>query len=166
MTDTTNGRVYLPTSSGCFVCGDENPAGLKTRFYVEDGAVKATLTPTSHHCGYRNVVHGGIVAAIIDECMGWAAARAIARMCVTAELSIRYLRNVPGDRVTTVVTGVERAHRRMVETRAALMDDAGAEYARGEGKFTPLTIEQTLAVDGELRYRGDEERVFDALRFS
>ena len=103
MTASINGRVFLPTSSGCFVCGEENPAGLRTRFYVENGAVQASLMPAEHHCGYRNVVHGGVVAAILDECMGWAAARASARMCVTAELNVRYVRNVHGDRATTVL---------------------------------------------------------------
>ena len=36
--------------------------------------------------------------------MGWAAARAIERMCVTAELKVRYLKPVPGDREMTVKT--------------------------------------------------------------
>ena len=32
-------RRYLPNSTGCFVCGEDNPAGLRTRFFVEDGIV-------------------------------------------------------------------------------------------------------------------------------
>ena len=37
--------TYLPTSKPCFVCGEENKAGLKTRFYIDGGVVKAKLKP-------------------------------------------------------------------------------------------------------------------------
>lgn len=165
MSDATERIAYLPNSSWCFVCGEENQAGLKTRFYVEDEKVKARLSPREHHCGYRNVVHGGVVAAILDECMGWAASRAIRRMCVTAELTIRYIHNLPGDEEMTVVTEVEKSNKRLVLTQGYIVDSAGKEYARAAGKFTPLTADETLAVDDELLYRGGEERLFDELRY-
>ncbi len=160
----TDGRRYLPYSKACFVCGDDNHAGLKTRFYVEDGLVKTRLTPEAHHCGYAGVVHGGIVAAMLDECMGWAAARAIERMCVTGELTVRYLLNVPNDRELTVETSVSRAHKLMVATEGRILDDGGAVYATAKAKFLPLTKEETLRVDDNLVYEGGEERVFDRLR--
>lgn len=164
MTDSANGPNYLPNSSWCFVCGEENVAGLKTRFYLEDGKVKAKLNPQEHHCGYRNVVHGGVVAAILDECMGWAASTVIHRMCVTAELTLRYVATVPCDRELTVVTEVTKGHRLIVYTKGVLIDDDGKEYARAEGKFTPLSAEETLTVDDQLLYRGGEARLFDELR--
>src|SRR5690606_33126821 len=102
---------YLPNSKTCFVCGEDNAAGLQSRFYVEGGCVKMKLRPQPHHCGYANVVHGGVVAAALDECMGWAAARAIKRMCYTGELTIRYLKPVPADGDLTVCTEVKRANR-------------------------------------------------------
>lgn len=157
-------KTYLPNSDWCFVCGEQNHAGLQTRFYVEDGLVKAKLNPQTHHWGYKEVVHGGVVAAILDECMGWAAARAINRMCVTGEMTIRYLERVPSDRELTVVTEVTKANRRLVLAKGALVDDDGTEYARAEGKFTPMTAEETLGVDDQLLYRGGEERLFEALR--
>lgn len=156
--------VYLPNSSSCFICGEENHAGLQARFFVEGNQVKAKLNPQEHHCGYENVVHGGIAAALLDECMGWAAARAIHRMCVTAELTLRYIENLPPNVETIVVTEVEKSNRRLVSTKGVIVDGAGKEYVRAVGKFTPLTVEQTLAVDDQLLYRGDEERLFDALR--
>lgn len=157
-------KTYLPNSRGCFVCGEENAAGLQTRFYVEDGAVKTALKPQPHHCGYANVVHGGVLAAILDECMGWAAARAIGYMCLTGDLSIRYLKPVPGDKAMTVCGEVLRAGKRMVQVKGMIIDGAGQEYARAEGRFLPLSQEETLKVDDMLLYRGGEERVFDPLR--
>lgn len=157
-------KTYLPNSDWCFVCGEQNHAGLQTRFYVENGLVKAKLNPQSHHWGYKDVIHGGVVAAILDECMGWAAARAIKRMCVTAELTIRYLENVPSGRELTVVTEVGKANRRLVLAEGTLVDGDGTEYARAKGKFTPMTVDETLTVDDQLLYRGGEERLFDDLR--
>ena len=157
-------KTYLPTSNHCFVCGEDNQAGLQTRFYVEDGVVKAQLEPRPHHCGYPDIVHGGVVAAILDEAMGWAAARAIERMCLTAELKVRYLRPVPGDRASTIVTEVTNSARRMARVKSVIVSEDGTEFARAEGRFVPLSPERTLEVDDNLLYRGNEERVFDNLR--
>ena len=59
-------RQFLPTSDGCFICGEGNAAGLQTQFYIEDGRVKTRVQPRTHHCGYPGVIHGGIVAALLD----------------------------------------------------------------------------------------------------
>ena len=164
MTDRETNVRYLPYSAPCFVCGKENPAGLHTRFYVEDDVVKAKLHPRPEHCGYDNVVHGGVVAAILDETMGWAAARAIIRMCLTGDLNVRYLKPVPADRELTVTTEVIRSNRRLAHVKGAIFDGDGQEYARADGRFLPLTLEQTLLVDDHLIYEGGEERIFDSLR--
>ncbi len=154
---------YLPTSPTCFVCGEENPCGLHARFHVEDDLVVLPLRPTEHHCGYPGVVHGGIIAAALDESMGWAAARALHRMCVTGELTVRYLKPLPPIHGLVVRAGVLKAGRRMVHTHARLEDRDGICYARAEGKFLPLSVEETLRVDGGMIYRGGEEKVFESL---
>lgn len=164
MAETGNAQGYLPISSGCFVCGEDNPAGLKSRFFVENGAVKSTLSPQEHHCGYENVVHGGVIAAILDETMGWTAACAIKRMCVTGELTVRYTKRVPGDRELIVKTEIVKSNRRMVHVSGIIMDSDREIYARAKGKFTPISPEETLAVDDNLLYRGGEIRLFDELR--
>lgn len=164
MTCTEDPKRYLPNSTSCFVCGEDNTSGLRTRFYVEDDAVKMPLTAVEHHCGYENTVHGGIVAAALDECMGWAAARAIKRMCVTAELTVRYIERVPVSPDLTVSARVLQQHRRMVSTEAAISDSSGKVFARATGRFLPLSEAETLRVDDALIYRGGEERVFDELR--
>ncbi|MFA6240819.1 MAG: PaaI family thioesterase [Candidatus Hydrogenedentales bacterium] len=161
--DHSNDRVYLPNSKTCFVCGEENFAGLKLRFFVEGAAVKAVFSPMPHHCGYANVVHGGIVAALLDETMGWAANRAMARMTLTGELTVRYLKPVPGDRESVVSAEITRQSKRMVHVAAAVGDGNGTTYARAEGRFLPLSAEETRVIDSHLLYRGGEERVFASL---
>ncbi|HIJ65327.1 MAG TPA: PaaI family thioesterase [Candidatus Hydrogenedentes bacterium] len=162
--DGKDDRRCLPTSATCFVCGEDNDAGVQTRFYVEDGQVKTELDPKAEHCGYRNVVHGGVVAAVLDECMSWAATYAIGRLCYTADLKLRYLKPVPGDQPIRVAAEVVRANKRLVHATGAVTDASGAVCVRGEGRFVPLSAEETLEVDDYLIYRGGEVRLFDALR--
>ena len=161
---STNHKAYLPNSSTCFVCGEKNHAGLQVRFYIENDTVKVRFQGQAHHCGYKDVVHGGISASVMDECMGWAAAYAIKRMCVTAELSIRYRRRVPGESEMTIITEVTRIARRLVYVKATMVDDEGTVYVTGEGSFSPLSIEETLLVDDNMIYRDGDLHIFDELR--
>ena len=66
-------KEYLPHSSGCFLCGDENRCGVRTRFLVEGDTVRARLRLPRHMNGYLNTAHGGVLAGLLDETMGWAA---------------------------------------------------------------------------------------------
>jgi uncharacterized protein (TIGR00369 family) len=164
MQASADGKTFLPISKECFVCGEDNGAGLHTRFYVEDGLVKADLFAEPRHCGYRDIVHGGITAALLDECMGWAAARAIGRMCLTGELTVRYLKRVPCRQRLIACTEITKKTKWIVDVSATLTDEDGVCYAKAKGRFLPLSVEETLAVDDGLVYQGGEERVFSHLR--
>ena len=158
------GKQYLPNSEGCFVCGEDNHAGLKTRFYIEGDTVCTDIEPADHHCGYDGIVHGGIVGAVIDETMGWSAARALGLMCFTAELNVRYLKHVPSSKPSRVVTWVTKSNKRIAMTEGEVRSPEGEVYARATAKFMPLSVEDTVKVDDMLLYRGGEARLFDHLR--
>jgi uncharacterized protein (TIGR00369 family) len=54
----------------CFVCGSRNPIGLKLEFLLkEDRTLETKFTPQKVHQGFADVVHGGIVATVLDEVM-------------------------------------------------------------------------------------------------
>lgn len=91
-------RQKQANSKHCFVCGVENPNGLNLSFYdTAPGCVEARWIPRSHFQGFPGIVHGGIIAAALDE----AAARTVfgangsSRMVVTASLEVRYRKPVP-----------------------------------------------------------------------
>ena len=155
---TTNGRRYLPNSKSCFVCGEENHAGLQQRFFVEDDVVKTLLNPKAHHCGYANTVHGGIVATILDETMGWAANRALQRMCITADITVRYKLPVPGDAESIVCARVTKANKRLVYLEGWIEDPGGQHLAKAEARFMPLSEEETRLIDEHMIYREGDER--------
>jgi uncharacterized protein (TIGR00369 family) len=158
---TDNGRRYLPTSPTCFVCGEHNQAGLQQRFFVEDDVVKTVLRPKEHHCGYANTVHGGIVATILDETMGWAANRELRRMCITADITVRYKFPVPADVETLVCARVIKSNRRLVYLEGWIEDPDGQHLAKAEARFMPLSEEETKHIDDHMIYREHDERPFE-----
>ncbi|NPA07323.1 MAG: PaaI family thioesterase, partial [Chloroflexi bacterium] len=63
-----------PNSAHCFVCGLRNPYGLKMRFLqIAPDRVRAYAVVPEVYQGYPGVVHGGILAAMMDEVTGRAA---------------------------------------------------------------------------------------------
>jgi acyl-coenzyme A thioesterase PaaI-like protein len=84
-------------SRQCFVCGLENPHGLHLRFYDSaPGEVTVHYTVPQHFQGYPGMVHGGVVAAMLDEVCGRAHMGGDSpRLMFTARLEVRYRQNVP-----------------------------------------------------------------------
>jgi acyl-coenzyme A thioesterase PaaI-like protein len=57
-----------PNSRMCFVCGIDNPIGLKLRFYTDDeGRCIARFRPKPEHQGFPGQLHGGLICTLLDE---------------------------------------------------------------------------------------------------
>jgi uncharacterized protein (TIGR00369 family) len=138
---------------GCFGCGDLNPNGLKLAFRLEGGVAVAEFDPDPQHQGYPGLMHGGLVATILDEAMGWAIyGRGIWAM--TARMQVRFRRSVPLDRRLRVSAHVTNQRQRLLRARAELRDEGGTLLAEGEGAFLRVTPEQGRELE-EL-YHADE----------
>lgn len=96
-----------PNARNCFVCGVENQAGLHMSWYNDDEAqlVWCELVVPAQFNGYPGVVHGGIVAAILDETSG----RALLlngnddALMLTTHLELKYRLPTPTDQPITAV---------------------------------------------------------------
>ena len=54
----------------CFVCGKRNRDGLQLDFeLIGEDRVRTEFTPPKRFQGWKDVVHGGIIATILDEIM-------------------------------------------------------------------------------------------------
>lgn len=136
----------LPHFHRCFVCGDRNPSGLAVRFWTDGEKVWTRFTPREPQMGYRGITHGGVLAALLDETMGWAPALARRRFCLTVEISVQYLKPVPLDAEITVVGWVTSDRRRIWETGGEIHDAQGTIYARGRGRYMALSNAQTRSI--------------------
>jgi acyl-coenzyme A thioesterase PaaI-like protein len=56
----------------CFVCGPQNPVGLRMRFEQVASVVRSETVVGRWHQGWEGVTHGGIIAAVLDEAMAYA----------------------------------------------------------------------------------------------
>jgi acyl-coenzyme A thioesterase PaaI-like protein len=118
----------------CFVCGLENPAGLKLVFY-ETGPdeVMAAYTPPEHFQGYPGVLHGGIVASLLDEVGG----RVVMigdhnHFMMTAKMETRYRRPTPLGQVLTVYGRLVKRRGRLALAHAELRLPDGTVTAEAE----------------------------------
>lgn len=145
-----------PNSRMCFVCGLQNPIGLKLAFYQDAEAeqVRAEITVPDEYQGYPGVVHGGIVSAILDEVAGRAILlhRSAEDLMATLRLTIRFRHPTPTETPLTAVGWVER------------MGGMGARVA-GEIRVPDGTVtaecEAVLAdVPEQFRTSWEEEQVY------
>jgi acyl-coenzyme A thioesterase PaaI-like protein len=121
-----------PTSRYCFMCGRDNPLSLHVKWFndTDSGRVRATVVVPEEYNGYPGIVHGGVVAALLDETAG----RALmldgdfTRLWVTANLNVTYRAPTPTATALELVGWVERDSGR--RTLAA------AELRLGDGTVT------------------------------
>jgi hypothetical protein len=53
-----------------FVCGPENPIGIKKDFYIDqDEICRAEFTPGESQVGFQETTHGGIIFSLLDDVM-------------------------------------------------------------------------------------------------
>lgn len=151
-----------PSSRSCFVCGRDNPVGLKVRWRNdhEVGEIRGTVSLAEHFNGYPGVVHGGIVAALLDETAG----RALLLngdfedLMVTAKLEVLYRRPTPTNTPLTVVGRVVRRTEARVEAQAELRLGDGTVAARGTAVLVRTPEEIASRWEAERPYfRVDED---------
>jgi acyl-coenzyme A thioesterase PaaI-like protein len=141
--------LELPHTPGCLVCGRENPHGLHLSFFVDPqtGIVQTTFTSRATHIGFPEVIHGGIIATVLDEAMVWAATWAGKRFCLCGELTTRFRQPARVGQPTIVKAKVESHTPRLIKTSATLHTESGELLATATGKYVPVpTDHNTILV--------------------
>jgi acyl-coenzyme A thioesterase PaaI-like protein len=128
----------------CFLCGVENELGLHGRFFVLDGGeLVGVFTPRQEHQGYPGRLHGGIIAALLDETIGRAINPAHGDTWgVTVKFSMRLRQPVPLDREVKVVGRITRDAGRVFEGTGEIRLEDGTVAAEGEGTYVKLPVDE------------------------
>jgi uncharacterized protein (TIGR00369 family) len=153
----------LPNYEFCYVCGHANPLGLNVRFRVEGEHVTTRFRPDPMHAGYPGRLHGGVIAALLDETMGWAPCVKAGRFCVAVELNVRYLKAAPPGAELIVDGWTENDGGRIWEAAGEVRDAEGVVYARGKGRYFPLSERETDAVMAMLTVEGQHMTLAEAI---
>lgn len=123
----------MTVANRCFVCGPDNPVGLRLRFTRDGEAVTAEFVPREEHVGWEGIVHGGILTAVLDDAMG-NVFYLQGYQALTARMEVRFRRPVrPGERLQ-VRAWVASEDSRTITTRAELVRD-GEVVCSGQGVF-------------------------------
>ena len=139
-----------PGSKNCFVCGRENPAGLKLDFYTpSSGHARTEIELPIKYEGYPGIVHGGIIAAILDETGGRAYMDDQHPFMVTAQLNVRYRKPVPIE-TPLVVHGVATERQgRVSRAHSEIRNMEGEILAEAELVLVDIPEEETAGIDLE-----------------
>ncbi len=145
-----------PSSRTCFLCGRQNDIGLKVTWHndLEEHKVKAVVVVPEHFNGYPGIVHGGIVAALLDETAG----RALLldgdydQLMVTLKLQVRYRKASP--------TGQPLALTGWTVSRTATRAKVAAELRLPDGSLAAESEAILLKPGDDFRIRWEPEKPF------
>ena len=118
----------------CFVCSGSNPMGLALRCEPQaDGSVAATFLGNCALEGYSGLLHGGVIAAMLDGAMTNCL---FAHGCpaLTVELRVRYHASVMASEQVLVRAWLEEDAHGLYQLRAELTQGTAVK-ASATGKF-------------------------------
>lgn len=148
-TNTPPEKSQQPSARWCFVCGVENPFGLRIRFFsTGHHQVRAEVTFGDEYQSYPGMTHGGILATILDETMGRAVLASdedpaqAPRFMVTAKMDLRYKLPVPLGQPVIVRGWVESDRGRMANVRGEVLLPDGQVAVEGSAMLVDIPAQQ------------------------
>ena len=126
--------MQVEDDAHCFVCGALNKHGLHAKFEVdiEQQSTCCRIIIPADFQGWQNIVHGGILATLLDEACIYAC-RSVSVNCVTADLSVRYKKPVTvGDELIVSAQIVEQKKR--IFQVAARIEIDGVVHAEAQSR--------------------------------
>jgi len=119
----------------CYVCGAKNPEGLKLKFeHIPGGRSKVKVVFEPRHQGYDNIVHGGIIGAVLDDSMAHAV-MALNILPITTEMKIKFRKPVLVGEEILFEGMVEKVGRKIIDTSAKAIGPDGDLRVEAEGQF-------------------------------
>ncbi len=136
----------IPNYPYCFVCGDKNKIGLKVAFFYEDGKAKAQYTPTPEFEGYKDILHGGILSALLDEAMIYSIiAQGI--ITVTVQIEVKFKKPAKIGETLFLEGQVTEDKGKIIHTEGKIFTKDGTIIAQSKGKFFRPEGEKKLELE-------------------
>jgi uncharacterized protein (TIGR00369 family) len=144
--------------SNCFVCAPGNERGLRLAYAHDDstGAVTAAFQLGEEYSGAPRYVHGGVLLAVLDEAMAWAAIAEAGRFAVTQSTAATFHRGVRVGEPHTVEATVVDAGEEAVTARSSIADARGHRCVEAHARLAPMSPRLARAAIGDVS--GDDAR--------
>ena len=126
----------------CFGCSSINSSGLQMKFFTDGEALFSWLTVPSHLCGWDDLAHGGVLAAILDEIMSWTAIHFSKKFSVTRTISCEFLKSVNiGEEIRVEGRVLEFRANKEATVEGRLYKAEDTLCVKGVGTFRLFTVE-------------------------
>jgi uncharacterized protein (TIGR00369 family) len=126
--------------SNCFVCGNKNECGLKVDFFYDKDVSRAEYVAEEKFQGYKDILHGGIISALLDKVMIKAViARGI--LVVTAEIQVKFIKPVKIGEKLFLEGKVTGEQKKIFTAEGTVSNSKGEMVAAGKGRFFKVTEE-------------------------
>jgi len=139
-------ELEIPDSYGkgrAFITGDRNNDRLRVRYFVNDRdnsfIARVWFGPSTE--GPAGFVHGGSIAAVLDEAMG-IAAWIRGYTVVAAKITVHYRKMLPLGSVITVEAKVTSVNGKKVTTKGKIYDETDTLFTESEGLFINIPHER------------------------
>ncbi len=129
--------IELVDDTHCYVCGKANIHGLQLKWETKGHHTKAEYFPAAHHQGWRGIVHGGLLATVLDEAMTRLAWQ-LHGPAMTAEITVRFFNPArTGEKL--IVTGeVSHAKGKLISAKSEIRSHQGRLIATATGKILKI----------------------------
>jgi uncharacterized protein (TIGR00369 family) len=119
----------------CFGCSKTNTHSLGLRFWVSDQGCYTRCAVPDFLCGIDGLVHGGIIAFLLDEVAQWTMISRIGKMGLTREIAVRYLKPVPTNTEIIAEGKIANQKGKNVTLNSAIRSKNGALLAESESSW-------------------------------
>jgi len=134
--------LELEDDKMCFACGGKNLKGLRLKFkHPEPGKLLSTVIFPKHYQGYKNIVHGGLMATVLDEMMvnlAWVEGKP----AVTAQLNVSLKKAAKIGEKIHLEGRIVKEGGRVIHTRSEAKNEKGEVLASAEGICVRIRVKK------------------------
>ncbi len=120
-----------------FVHGLRNQTGLHLQYHLAADRVVTTWVAGEEHAGFPGFVHGGLIAAVLDDVMGRCSVLH-RRWVVTGRIETRFREIAPLGAALRVEGWITRFTRRAMQAEARMSLEDGSVIAEASGTYLPI----------------------------
>lgn len=119
----------------CFVTGQDNPLGLKVDFTdLGNNEIEGIFTPSEHHQGYPDHLHGGLAATLLDAAMA-RAVNSLGLYGMTARMELRYRERIPVGSQIKIKAKVLQQRRSIIDLESYILLPDGKKAVEASARF-------------------------------
>ncbi len=128
--------MKLKSENKCFVCGWDNPGGLRLSFDIDkkNQSLRTRFVPPEIYQGWDGIVHGGILSTLLDEAVAKLAYE-LGYDAVTAKLMVTFRKPAKVNQPLEVFGKLDRITTRIIEGSSRIEDGEGNIIAEGKARL-------------------------------